>query len=120
MKLTKRTIAAIARDPLQDIYTWDDEVRGFGLRVKPSGVRSFIVQYRNASGISRRITVGKLGVLTPEEARKSAKQMLADACKSKAGFHPLAQINRLPEKSGRYLLDFRRYGRRWSSHLPMP
>jgi len=78
MKLTKRTAAAVKADPARDIYAWDDEVRGFGLRVKPSGVRSFIVQYRNASGISRRITVGKLGVLTPEEARKAAKRMLAD------------------------------------------
>ena len=78
MKLTKRTAAAVKADPARDIYAWDDEMRGFGLRVKPSGVRSFIVQYRNASGISRRITVGKLGVLTPEEARKSAKRMLAD------------------------------------------
>jgi hypothetical protein len=78
MKLTKRSIAAVVPDPEHDIYVWDDDVRGFGLRVKPSGVRSFIVQYRNASGISRRITVGKLGVLTPEEARKAAKQLLAD------------------------------------------
>ena len=78
MKLTKRTIASLVTDPVRDVYVWDDEVCGFGLRVKPSGVRSFIVQYRNASSISRRITVGKLGVLTPEEARKLAKQMLAD------------------------------------------
>jgi hypothetical protein len=53
MKLTKRTVAAVVPNPVRDIYAWDDEVHGFGLRVKPSGVRSFIVQYRNASGISR-------------------------------------------------------------------
>ena len=78
MKLTKRTVTAIKPDPLRDTYAWDDEVRGFGLRVKPSGIRSFIVQYRNTSGISRRITLGKFGVLTIEQGRKLAKRALAD------------------------------------------
>ena len=78
MKLTKRAIDAIVPDPRRDIYVWDDEVHGFLLRVKPSGIRSLAIQYRNASGVSRRITIGKLGVLTADEARKVAKQKLAD------------------------------------------
>jgi Arm DNA-binding domain len=81
MKLTKRTIDAITPDPQRDLYIWDEEVPGLLLRVKPSGVRSFAVQYRNASGVSRRITIGKLGVLTADEARKSAKQTLADVAR---------------------------------------
>jgi integrase len=78
MKLTKRAIAAIAPDSTRDKCVWDDEVRGFGLRIKPTGVRSFIVQYRNSSRISRRMTIGKFGVLTVEEARTLAKRVLAD------------------------------------------
>jgi hypothetical protein len=79
-KLTKRTVdAAKATGP--DHFIWDDEIRGFGLRTKASGAKSFIVQYRNANGRSRRLTVGQFGVLTVEEARKAAKIALAHVLK---------------------------------------
>jgi len=81
MKLTKRSIDDLKPLPSGDLYVWDDDVAGFGLRVKRSGVRSFMVQYRNASGVSRRITLGKFGVLTADEARKLAKAKLAEAAK---------------------------------------
>jgi integrase len=83
MKLTKREIDTLPRNPTCDVCVWDSEITGFGLRVKPSGVRSFIVQYRNSSGVSRRITLGKLGVLTPDEARKLAKDALAEVTKGR-------------------------------------
>jgi len=81
MKLTINTIKAISVDPKRDIYAWDDELSGFGIRIKSSGVRSFMLQYRNASGVSRRMTLGKLGVLTPDDARKLAKEKLAAVAK---------------------------------------
>lgn len=81
MKITTRTIGTIKPNSNCDVYVWDDEVAGFGVRVKPSGVRSFMLQYRNASGVSRRLTLGKLSVLTPDEARKLAKERLAEVAK---------------------------------------
>jgi integrase len=78
MKLTKRVVLTILSDPLRDRYVWDDEVRGFGLRIKSTGVRSFMLQYRNSSGIIRRVTLGRVGVLTVDQARTLAKRALAD------------------------------------------
>ena len=71
-KITKRFVEAIKPDK-RDLFVWDTEVRGFGVRVKPSGVRSYLVQYRNRYGRSRRLTIGQHGRLTAEQARRQAK-----------------------------------------------
>jgi integrase len=65
----------------QDVVVWDNTLPGFGVRVKPSGVRSYIIQYRNRNtGASRRLTIGRHGpLLTFDQAKKQARAMLTDA-----------------------------------------
>lgn len=76
-KLTKRTVDAIRPDPIRDVFLWDDELKGFGVRVKPSGAGAFLVQYRTLEGHTRRLVLGRIGVLAPEEARRLAREKLA-------------------------------------------
>lgn len=76
-KLTKRTVDA-ARALNRERVIWDDALPGFGLRVKTTGTKSYLVQYRNLQGRSRRMTIGRHGVFTPDEARKEARKTLVD------------------------------------------
>jgi integrase len=79
-KLSKTVVERIkAAD--QDVVVWDNTLPGFGVRVKPSGVRSYIIQYRNRNtSMSRRLTIGQHGpLLTLDQAKKQARAMLADA-----------------------------------------
>ncbi len=75
-KLTKRQIDEIKPDPVRDIFLWCGEVRGFGIRIKPKGSRTFLVQYRTRRGQTRRLALGSFGVLTVDGARTLAKTQL--------------------------------------------
>jgi hypothetical protein len=74
-KLTKRSIEA-AELKTAEYMLWDGDLPGFGVRILPSGRRSYLVQYR-AGRRSRRVTLGPHGVLTPDQARGMAIEVLA-------------------------------------------
>jgi integrase len=75
VNLTKRTLDA-AKPAVSDYQMWDTKVRGLGVRVYPSGARGFILQYRNAAGRTRKIALGRYGVLTVNKAREKATKLL--------------------------------------------
>ena len=74
-KLTKRFVDALKPVERDTLYR-DDELSGFALRIKPSGVRTWVVQYRNSAGRTRKLALGRVGVLTPDEARQEARKAL--------------------------------------------
>ncbi|HEY9080485.1 tyrosine-type recombinase/integrase [Magnetovibrio sp.] len=73
-KLTKKTIDA-AKPKEKDYILWDNDLPGYGLRVFPSGKKSYLVQYRH-EGRTRRFTIGLHGPYTPDKARKKAMTLL--------------------------------------------
>jgi integrase len=80
-KITKRTVDALQPDKDRDVFGWDGELRGFGVRVKASGVKTFLIQYRNVEGRTRRLVLGQYGTITPEIARDLAREKLAGVAK---------------------------------------
>ena len=78
---------------------YDESLKGFGLKILPSGVRSWIVEYR--PGISgrgtakRRVVLGQPPLVTPEKARQLAKDILAEA---RVGADPASK--RAEERAG--------------------
>lgn len=81
-KITKRVIDAIAPLPgTPDTYVWDTELKGFGVRMMPSGVGSYVLKYRNQEGRQRKLALGRVGSLTPDDARSLARRRLAEVDK---------------------------------------
>lgn len=74
-KLNKRTVDSLQHDPDKELFIWDEEMPCFGLRIFKSGKKSYLIQYRHG-GRSRRMSLGRHGTITPDEARTKAKKLL--------------------------------------------
>lgn len=77
-KLTTHMIETAALPQSGQSFLWDGELKGFGVRVAFSGVKSYVLQYRSPDGRLRRIAFARYPVFTVDEARKEAIRMLAD------------------------------------------
>lgn len=73
--LSRRVVEGLSGDG-RDVIFWDPELAGFGVRVYPSGVKAYLVQTRGPGG-SRRVTLGRHGVLSADEARRRAAVIVA-------------------------------------------
>lgn len=72
--LNQRSVAALTVE--KDTVVWDRRLKGFGLRVYPSGTKVYIAQARGPGG-SRRVSLGRHGWLGAAEARKAAVRAIA-------------------------------------------
>jgi integrase len=73
-KLTKSKIGALKTLTVEYIV-WDDDIPGYGVRVYPSGKKTFFVQYRLGRR-TRRLKLGGTSILTADQARNAAKKAL--------------------------------------------
>lgn len=69
------------------VFYRDSELKGFALRVTAAGTKSFVVE-KNIGNKIRRITLGKYGALTAEQARKEAQKTIGQIA---TGIDPIAE-----------------------------
>lgn len=77
IKLTKGAVERIKPEQGKQIFVWDSDLRGFGLRVSPGGAKAYIMQ-RRVNGKNRRVTIGRADDINPETARKRALKLAAE------------------------------------------
>ena len=78
-RIGKRAVDA-ARSEAIAYRLWDTDLKGFGLKVSPRGIKTYFVWYRVGSGRSaarREFTIGRHGEFTPEKARREAELVLS-------------------------------------------
>ena len=69
-RLTKRTVDALTVETKDTVF-WDRDLAGFGVRVHATGRKVYVVQSRGPAG-PKRVTLGRHGALSADEARKRA------------------------------------------------
>lgn len=77
-RVSKTSVDAVTVPDGRDEFYWDNDPKGplgFGLRITPRGVRSYVFQYRLPGHSARRMTIGRHGPWTPEKARERAKEI---------------------------------------------
>lgn len=87
-KLTKRIVDGLKADGKAGVV-WDRDLPGFGVRVYPSGRKTYVVQTRGPNG-SRRVTLGRHGDITARQARQRAASAID---RIKSGQEPLTDVS---------------------------
>ena len=98
-RLTKRMVDSL-QPAKRDLFVWDCELAGFGLKLTPAGRRIYVVQYR-LPGVGRRMaarrfTLGEHGPLTVDEARKFARKVLNAVAEGRDPAQERSEENRAP------------------------
>lgn len=80
VKITKRAVDALKGAAVRYV-AWDTDLPGFGVRVSPSGAKTYVLKYRVGGGRAGRVrwgVIGQHGPLTPDQAREIARRWAAD------------------------------------------
>lgn len=80
MKLTEQSVSALAATGKQYLV-WDDELKGFGVRVSQAGTKTYILRYTLDSGRDRWKKLGRVGAVPLVKARKFAKDDIGVAAR---------------------------------------
>jgi integrase len=73
-RLVDSLVRALPAPPTGNRISYDEEVKGFGIRVTAAGARAFILNYRT-DGRERRITIGSFPDWSVKAAREQAKSL---------------------------------------------
>jgi len=80
LKFSKALVAGLTcPSEAQKTFFWDGTLPGFGLCVRSTGLKSWVVQFRTADGKSRRVTLGDMRAVSLDDARKKAREHLSRA-----------------------------------------
>src|SRR5687768_17020754 len=79
-RITKRTVDGLKAAPKEFVH-WDEELTGFGVRVRPTGSKSFVAVYRTGGRNTpvRRVTIGTVGKIEADKAREEVKVIIRQA-----------------------------------------
>ncbi len=80
MRLSDRAVSRLVAAP-GEFTVWDTRVTGLGVRVRPSGYKSFVLM-DNGNGSSKRRTVGSATHITVDEARSRCLAIQSGAVES--------------------------------------
>lgn len=98
-KLSKRFIDSII-PPSQKHHEvfWDDQIKGFGLRVMPTGFKTYFFRYR-IDNKDKKIKIGSHPYITSDEARNVAKDLASKTTKGVDPNQEKAKIKSIPNLS---------------------
>lgn len=88
LKLSQGSVQNLLPPPKGEELYFDTEIKGFGVRVTKTGVKSYIYQRTMPGNRPCRVTIGRANILTTEQARKRAKHLYLQFC---SGIDPVKE-----------------------------
>ena len=86
-RITKKSVDALTARQ-REYMLWDDDIKGFGVRVHPSGRKVYLVKYRHHGRVIKK-TIGPHGTVSPAAARARVAEILTAAW---TGRDPMGRI----------------------------